>query len=98
MQIEFPIPKLLLSLVNLTSFRKSGLNISLFYLQNPVYANQQMSMDEMREIKQFHYIGWPDMGVPEYATPVLAFIDVVNRSNPGDVGPIVVHCRYIVRW
>ncbi|XP_041474903.1 tyrosine-protein phosphatase Lar-like isoform X2 [Lytechinus variegatus] len=47
---------------------------------------------EKREVKQFQFTAWPDHGVPEHATSVLAFISRVKSCNPPDAGPIVVHC------
>ncbi|XP_075265681.1 receptor-type tyrosine-protein phosphatase S-like isoform X1 [Convolutriloba macropyga] len=45
-----------------------------------------------REVRQFQFTDWPDHGVPEYATPVIAFVKKVKLSNPPNAGPIVVHC------
>ncbi|KAJ8287374.1 hypothetical protein COCON_G00000330 [Conger conger] len=47
---------------------------------------------ELREVKQFHFTGWPDHGVPYHATGLLSFIRRVKLSNPPSAGPIVVHC------
>uniref|UniRef100_A0A8C5PRI1 Receptor-type tyrosine-protein phosphatase kappa n=1 Tax=Leptobrachium leishanense TaxID=445787 RepID=A0A8C5PRI1_9ANUR len=47
---------------------------------------------EIREVKQFHFTGWPDHGVPYHATGLLSFIRRVKLSNPPSAGPIVVHC------
>uniref|UniRef100_A0A8C0ISV1 protein-tyrosine-phosphatase n=1 Tax=Chelonoidis abingdonii TaxID=106734 RepID=A0A8C0ISV1_CHEAB len=48
--------------------------------------------NEIRELKQFHFTGWPDHGVPYNATGLLSFIRRVKLSNPPGAGPIVVHC------
>ncbi|XP_072023715.1 receptor-type tyrosine-protein phosphatase epsilon-like [Amphiura filiformis] len=32
------------------------------------------------------------MDVPDFAAPVLRFLDEVNTHNPDDAGPIVIHC------
>ncbi|KAK2114313.1 hypothetical protein P7K49_008579, partial [Saguinus oedipus] len=48
--------------------------------------------NEIREVKQFHFTGWPDHGVPYHATGLLSFIRRVKLSNPPSAGPIVVHC------
>ena len=53
----------------------------------------QESEKEEREVKQFHFTVWPDHGVPEYPTALLAFRRRVRRYNPDDAGPLVVHCR-----
>lgn len=60
--------------------------MSFFYIQR--------GFNEVREVKQFHFTGWPDHGVPYHATGLLSFIRRVKISNPPSAGPIVVHCRY----
>jgi len=45
-----------------------------------------------REVKQYHYLGWPDHGMPEYPTSVVAFTKYVTDNAPPKTGPIVVHC------
>ncbi|NXV71063.1 PTPRK phosphatase, partial [Atlantisia rogersi] len=52
----------------------------------------QRGYNEIREVKQFHFTGWPDHGVPYNATGLLSFIRRVKLSNPPSAGPIVVHC------
>ncbi|XP_072050190.1 uncharacterized protein [Amphiura filiformis] len=47
---------------------------------------------DKREIKQFHFTGWPDMQAPEFAGPVLRLLEEVNKYNPASAGPVVVHC------
>ncbi|KAM4795542.1 receptor-type tyrosine-protein phosphatase U isoform 6-T6 [Rhinophrynus dorsalis] len=44
------------------------------------------------EVKQFHFLSWPEHGVPVHATGLLAFIRRVKSSTPPDAGPVVVHC------
>ncbi|XP_056413215.1 receptor-type tyrosine-protein phosphatase U isoform X2 [Hyla sarda] len=44
------------------------------------------------EVKQFHFLSWPEHGVPFHATGLLAFIRRVKSSTPPDAGPVVVHC------
>ncbi|XP_071953438.1 receptor-type tyrosine-protein phosphatase mu-like [Antedon mediterranea] len=61
----------------------------------PQYTIRSFKMtkdDEIREIKQFHFTVWPDMGVPEFANDVLRFIDVVKKNGNFDTGPTIVHC------
>ncbi|XP_030880655.1 receptor-type tyrosine-protein phosphatase kappa [Leptonychotes weddellii] len=57
-----------------------------------VYMFAQRGYNEIREVKQFHFTGWPDHGVPYHATGLLSFIRRVKFSNPPSAGPIVVHC------
>ncbi|KAF7269315.1 protein tyrosine phosphatase 61F isoform X2 [Rhynchophorus ferrugineus] len=47
-----------------------------------------------REILQFHYITWPDFGVPCSPTKFLDFLKKVRNAGvlKEDVGPPIVHC------
>uniref|UniRef100_H3BWJ5 protein-tyrosine-phosphatase n=1 Tax=Tetraodon nigroviridis TaxID=99883 RepID=H3BWJ5_TETNG len=56
------------------------------------FTLERRGFNEMREVKQFHFTGWPDHGVPYHATGLLSFIRRVKISNPPSAGPIVVHC------
>ncbi|CAB1342827.1 unnamed protein product, partial [Coregonus sp. 'balchen'] len=57
------------------------------------FTLERRGFNELREVKQFHFTGWPDHGVPYHATGLLSFIRRVKISNPPSAGPIVVHCR-----
>ncbi|XP_068677246.1 receptor-type tyrosine-protein phosphatase S-like isoform X2 [Montipora foliosa] len=46
----------------------------------------------VREVTQYHFIAWPDQGVPTHATSLLAFLRKVRASVPEDSGPIIIHC------
>lgn len=46
-----------------------------------------------KEVKQLHYVGWPDKGVPEAEGVFDAFekmISIVTNENEGS--PVVIHC------
>lgn len=49
----------------------------------------------VREVKQFHFLVWPDHGVPQYATNLLSFRKRVHKYHPDKRGPMVVHCRWV---
>jgi receptor-type tyrosine-protein phosphatase N len=56
-----------------------------FYLKN-------LQTNETRTVTQFHFITWPDLGVPESVKSLLDFRRKVNKSYRGRACPVVVHC------
>ena len=50
--------------------------------------------EEAFPLSQYHFTSWPDHGVPEYATPILAFHRRIKEEYSPS-GPMVVHCRYM---
>ena len=48
--------------------------------------------EKLRQIKLFHYNGWPDRDVPHRAVGLLSFRESV-RTRQGKHTPIIVHCR-----
>ncbi|XP_030044222.1 tyrosine-protein phosphatase non-receptor type 6 isoform X2 [Microcaecilia unicolor] len=49
---------------------------------------------EAREIAHFHYLSWPDHGVPSDPGGVLSFLDQINQKQEmlPEAGAIIVHC------
>uniref|UniRef100_A0A8C7B3U8 protein-tyrosine-phosphatase n=1 Tax=Neovison vison TaxID=452646 RepID=A0A8C7B3U8_NEOVI len=56
------------------------------------FAVEKRGVHEIREIRQFHFTGWPDHGVPYHATGLLGFVRQVKSKSPPNAGPLVVHC------
>ena len=50
-----------------------------------------------RVVYQYHYTNWPDHGIPDSPLPILSFVRKSAAANPETAGPIVVHCRSVVR-
>lgn len=56
-----------------------------FYLKN-------LNTGETRTVTQFHFLSWPDNGIPASVKALLDFRRKVNKSYRGRSCPIVVHC------
>jgi tyrosine-protein phosphatase non-receptor type 11 len=67
---------------------------------NPIYCLREFSVMEdgkkgsKRTVRQFHFLAWPDHGVPEKPETVLQFLHTVRQVQKSirNPGPIVVHC------
>ncbi|XP_070562524.1 receptor-type tyrosine-protein phosphatase kappa-like [Ptychodera flava] len=59
--------------------------IRTFHIQN-------VNEDRSREVKQFHFTVWPDMGVPLYTSGVLSILKRIREYTTPKAGPLVVHC------
>ena len=46
------------------------------------------------KVTQFQFTAWPNHGVPDSATPILAFHRRVKKEHKISEGPMVVHCRW----
>jgi len=66
--------------------------------QDPTYLVRTFQVKnkkngQKRTLKHFHYIAWPDHGVPETAKEMLKFRSVVKDHHTADkAGQMVVHC------
>ena len=47
-----------------------------------------------KQVLHFHYLTWPDFGVPSCPTEFLNFLMAVRKAGAleADVGPAVIHC------
>lgn len=55
----------------------------------------QTNSSQVKNLTQFHYIAWPDFGVPKSVASLLAFRKCVNKTInlfTDSNKPIVVHC------
>ena len=52
------------------------------------------AMESCRRIYHYHFLPWPDYGVPSDPGSVLNFLNIVNTKQESvkDAGPVVVHC------
>ena len=64
-----------------------------------VIIMKQLSLSQLAEssepalsVTQFHFTAWPDHGVPDYATSLLAYHKKVKKHHKGGMA-IIVHCR-----
>lgn len=54
---------------------------------------QQTAAVEPLKVTQYHFISWPDHGVPKFATSLISFIRLVQKGHNKDLGkPLLVHC------
>ncbi|XP_074611760.1 receptor-type tyrosine-protein phosphatase S-like isoform X5 [Acropora palmata] len=53
---------------------------------------QKKGTQERRQVQQFHFLVWPDKGVPRHATAVLALRRKVRMNHYNNKSPMVVHC------
>lgn len=56
-----------------------------FYLKN-------LRTGETRTVTQFHFLSWPENGIPHSIKALLEFRRKINKSYKGRSCPIVVHC------
>lgn len=58
------------------------------------YSIKHKDVEEVRTVRHFHYVTWPDFGVPEKVDDFLQFVEVVREyeSSLETPGPVVCHC------
>ena len=60
-----------------------------------IYMQLEGGSGHPLKVAQFHFTAWPDHGVPDYATPLLAFHRRVIKEHNPRKRPLMVHCRYV---
>ncbi|KAH9525575.1 Tyrosine-protein phosphatase 10D [Bulinus truncatus] len=48
--------------------------------------------DQSRNVRHFHYLVWPDFGVPSNCTSLIRFVRTVREKLIREGGPMVTHC------
>ena len=78
-------------LASISDFRFLFLGIMYIFFLPLIHQDY---IGEQRQVKQFHFTAWPDMGLPESPTPLLLFMQRAKDYNPIEIqGPTIVHCR-----
>ncbi|KAM3655219.1 receptor-type tyrosine-protein phosphatase T-like [Ammospiza maritima maritima] len=58
-----------------------------------IFCLQKAGCALPRAVEQFHYLLWPDHGVPRNPSQLLCLVEVVNkRVLEAPAGPVLVHC------
>ncbi|NWT26636.1 PTPRK phosphatase, partial [Cardinalis cardinalis] len=58
-----------------------------------IFCLQKAGCALPRAVEQFHYLLWPDHGVPRNPSQLLCLVEVVNkRALEAPAGPVLVHC------
>ncbi|NXD31742.1 PTPRK phosphatase, partial [Spelaeornis formosus] len=58
-----------------------------------IFCLQKVGCALPRAVEQFHYLLWPDHGVPRNPSQLLFLVEVVNkRMLEAPAGPVLVHC------
>ncbi|XP_052233524.1 tyrosine-protein phosphatase non-receptor type 1-like isoform X2 [Dreissena polymorpha] len=81
-------------------FEDHGLKITLHEEQEMsdytirTFDLENLKTEEVREVYHFHYMTWPDFGIPSSPISFLEFLQEVRDRGvlSPDVGPAVVHC------
>ena len=69
------------------------MHCQMYYL-NILYNTQKSG--ESFDVTQFHYVAWPDHGVPEYATGMLSFYRRIRSFHSTTKDLMLVHCRLVL--
>lgn len=58
-----------------------------------------LQADEVQDVLHFNYTSWPDHGVPTVNAieSILQFVQLVRQQVNRTKGPVIVHCRWVLR-
>ncbi|XP_064598724.1 tyrosine-protein phosphatase non-receptor type 2-like [Liolophura sinensis] len=81
-------------------FNDTGIKVTLLeenelnYFVVSTLELEDLETNETRHVLHFHYVTWPDFGVPQSPSAFLNFLIAVRESGSldTDVGPAVIHC------
>ena len=59
-----------------------------------MFQNTELG-NRLHVVTQYHFTAWPDHGVPDYATAVLAFHRRLRGTHHPSIGPMLIHCRLV---
>ncbi|XP_071800429.1 receptor-type tyrosine-protein phosphatase T-like isoform X2 [Asterias amurensis] len=62
------------------------------YIVRDFMMVRKMQDEGCRYVRQYHFITWPDMGLPHDPIKVVNFVKTVKEFSPKNAGPMVVHC------
>lgn len=91
---EYNIPQYILREFKITDARVSVEGMLLLLDDVDIVCTRTQD-NQTRMIRQFHYVDWPEQGVPKMGESFIEFITQVHKTKEqfGHEGPIVVHCR-----
>lgn len=95
MEFALPFPSLPLPLLSPSLLPSPSPPFPLpSFSPSPYPSPSPHQTNESRVVLHFHYIRWPDFGVPQTPDVFLDFLYAVRNSGVlgQDVGPCVVHC------
>ncbi|KAJ3647439.1 hypothetical protein Zmor_019317 [Zophobas morio] len=73
-------------------------DITVYYISSEMFADYEhrrfrvVCKDETREVQQYHFLSWPDHGVPLYSQSLIPFLMTLQSIQLDSKSPIVVHC------
>lgn len=56
------------------------------------FVIRELLIDQKRTVYQYHFITWPDHGVPETTEATMRMLLMARKARTADGGPMIVHC------